>query len=66
MNGGQAGCKNDGARRPGWSELDNPHALIRSDINVGVKSDLFHVKSLRAVNIRNRDGHQFKFHLHSS
>jgi hypothetical protein len=46
--------------------LNNPHAIIRSNINVGVKSDLFQVKSLGAVNIRNRDWYQLKFHLHCS
>src|SRR5437588_5158782 len=63
-NFAHTGPNDDRTSRSGWCELDNSHSVPGLDIMVCVKSDLFNVKCLAAVNIRNQDRHQFKFHLH--
>src|SRR5215469_18289803 len=63
-NFAHTGPNDDRTSRSGWCELDHSHSVPRLDIMVCVKSDLFNVKYLGAVNVRNWDRHQFKFHLH--
>src|SRR5258708_10135556 len=65
-NFAQTGSDDDRTSRPGRCKLDDSHSVTRLDVKVYIKPDLFNVEGLGAVNIRNRDWHNLKFHIHFS
>src|SRR5438876_270036 len=56
----------DRARRAWRGQLDDPHLLPETLVDVDVETQLLRVELLRPVDVRNRDDHDLELEIHAS